>query len=177
MGVLEVSLFVGLTGLAVVASLHSWRADESYGFFRFFGFESIAALVAWNSRAWFQDPFSAQQILSWALLLGSAGLAAHGFYLLRKVGRAQRRVMEETEVLVQAGVYRFIRHPLYASLLLLGWGAFLKRLDWTGALLALGGTFFWIATAGEEERFNTTRFGERYQDYVRRTKMFVPFIF
>ena len=34
---------------------------------------------------------------------------------------------ENTVKLVEVGLYRFIRHPMYASLLLLAWGAFLKH--------------------------------------------------
>ena len=169
-------LFVLLSGVAVAASVHAWRAHEAYGLFRFLGFELLAALVGWNAARWFLDPLSVRQLLSWILLAASLALAVHGFHLLRAVGQAQRRVMEETQALVEAGVYRYIRHPLYASLLLFVWGAFLKGVDITSAALALPATAAFTMTARYEERFNLERFGQRYAEYMRRTKMFVPFV-
>jgi hypothetical protein len=60
----EVLLFLVFSAVAVVASLHAWRTQQAYGFFRFLGFEFLAILIAWNSRHWFHDPFSIQQIVS-----------------------------------------------------------------------------------------------------------------
>ncbi|KPK01120.1 MAG: hypothetical protein AMS20_14230 [Gemmatimonas sp. SG8_28] len=165
-----------LSGAAVAASVHAWRAHETYGLIRFLGFELLAALVGWNAARWFRDPLAGRQLFSWVLLAASLGLAVHGFHLLRSIGRAQRRIMEATQVIVETGIYRFIRHPLYASLLLFVWGAFLKGLDVTSGALALPATAAFALTARYEERFNLARFGSRYAAYMRRTKMFVPFI-
>ncbi len=176
-GALELGLLVGLSGFAVLASLHAWRTREAYGTPRFLGFECLAFLIAWNARRWFEDPVSAPQVASWVVLLGATALAASGFHLLRTVGGAQERVMEDTTTVVEVGVYRYIRHPLYASLALLGWGAFLKGLDLVSATLAAASTACWIWTARKEESFNVTRFGEPYLDYIARTRMFVPFLF
>jgi protein-S-isoprenylcysteine O-methyltransferase Ste14 len=82
--------------------------------------------------------------------------------------------MEETQAVVEVGAYRYIRHPLYASLVFFGWGVFFKGTDLTSFALASVATLFWIATARQEERFNIDRFGARYREYRRRTKMFVP---
>ena len=60
-------------------SLHNWR---SHGFYRFFAFEAILALILLNIEYWFHQPFSVRQILSWLLLLLSLFLAVHGFMLL-----------------------------------------------------------------------------------------------
>lgn len=78
--------------------------------------------------------------------------------------------------MVEIGAYRYIRHPLYASLMLLGWAVFLKGTDVISGVLALTATIFWIATARYEERFNIERFGTSYSEYMKHTKMFVPFL-
>jgi protein-S-isoprenylcysteine O-methyltransferase Ste14 len=83
----------------------------------------------WNASRWFREPLSIQQIVSWTIIVGSTALAVHGVHLLRSVGRAQRRVMENTRSVVEVGAYRYIRHPLYASLMFFGWGVFFKGLD------------------------------------------------
>ena len=115
----------------------SWkplRNPRSHGFYRFFAFESILVLFLLNVEHWFRGPFSALQIVSWLLLLSSLVLAVHGFYLLRAIGKPQGD-FEATTQLVTQGAYRFIRHPLYASLLLVGLGAFLKDVSLTGLAL------------------------------------------
>jgi protein-S-isoprenylcysteine O-methyltransferase Ste14 len=172
----QVLLFIVLSAVAVAASLNAWRTRTAYGLFRFFAFEFLALLIVWNASRWFRDPLSIQQIVSWIIFAASTMLAAHGLHLLRSLGKAQRRVMEDTETVVEVGAYRFIRHPLYASLLFIGWGVFFKGLDWPSGALALAATAFWIATARYEERFNIDRFGVAYSEYMKRTKMFVPFL-
>lgn len=63
------------------------------------------------------------------------------------------------------------------SLLFLGWGMFFKSPTWLEAGLALICTCFLVATARVEERENTEYFGEAYVDYMRDSRMFIPFIF
>ena len=175
-GPLELLLFVVLSAVAVAASVHAWRTQQAYGYFRFFAFEFLAVLIVWNASRWFREPLSIQQTVSWTIIAGSTALAVHGLHLLRSIGRAQRRVMEDTQTVVEVGAYRYIRHPLYASLMFFGWGVFFKGLDLPSVVLALAATAFWIATARCEERFNVAHFGTAYSEYMKRTKMFVPFM-
>jgi protein-S-isoprenylcysteine O-methyltransferase Ste14 len=171
-----VVLLLTLSVVAVIASLHAWRERQTYGLFRFCGFETLALLVAWNADRWFDDPLSMHQLLSWTILAAATLLAAYGFHLLRTVGRAQRRIMEDTRQIVEIGAYRFVRHPLYGSLILFVWGVFLKGIDMVSAGLALLATLSWFVTARYEEKFNIERFGAPYTGYIKRTKMFVPFL-
>jgi protein-S-isoprenylcysteine O-methyltransferase Ste14 len=167
-------LFVCISAFGVAASRHAWRTRQKYGLFRFLGFESLALLVAWNAHRWFNDPLGIHQLASWTIFVASLALAVHGFHLLRSVGGARRRLMEDTQSVVVVGAYRYIRHPLYASLLYIGWGVFLKGLDMLSAVLAVLATAFWYATAKCEEQFNVEQFGAAYTEYMKHTKMFVP---
>jgi protein-S-isoprenylcysteine O-methyltransferase Ste14 len=171
-----VGAFVVLSLPAVVLSRSSLRRPRQHGFYRFFAFESILLLVIVNLEAWFSVPFSPIHLLSWCLLLVSAFLAVHGFWLLRTIGKPQGGI-EYTTQLVTAGAYRFIRHPLYASLVYLAWGAYLKQPTWLGTALAGLATASLYATACVEERENTERFGQAYSEYMKRTRRFVPFVF
>jgi protein-S-isoprenylcysteine O-methyltransferase Ste14 len=47
----------------------------------------------------------------------------------------------------------------------------------SGIVLALGATGFLIATSIAEERENRMRFGPAYDDYMKRTRRFIPFLF
>jgi len=163
----------------ISAGLFSWsrpflRDPRSHGFFRFFAFESIVALILFNAGHWFHDPFAAHQIVSWVLLSASLFMAVHGFYLLREIGRPKGN-FENTTALVTVGAYRYIRHPLYSSILVLGWGAFFKAPSFVGIILVLLASAFVTATAKVEEMENLRKFGADYAGYMKRTRMFIPF--
>jgi protein-S-isoprenylcysteine O-methyltransferase Ste14 len=175
-GTSEVLLFGGISVVAIAASVDAWRTRQVYGLFRFLGFESLALLVVWNADVWFRDPLAIRQLVSWAIFVVSVALAVHGFHLLRSVGDARRRVVEDTQRVVDVGAYRYIRHPLYASLVFFGWGVFFKGGDIPSGMLASLATAFWYATARCEEQFNVNRFGAAYSEYMKHTRMFLPFI-
>jgi protein-S-isoprenylcysteine O-methyltransferase Ste14 len=155
----------------------------SHGFARFFAFEAILALVVLNAPYWFVRPFSSQQLISWLLLVAAALLVAWGVILLRRFGRPRPTAAgaavfewENTSSLVTSGVYRYIRHPMYSSLLFLTWGALLKSVSMTTLAMAVIATVGLAATAKTEETENVARFGQEYRDYMKRTRRFVPFV-
>jgi protein-S-isoprenylcysteine O-methyltransferase Ste14 len=84
---------------------------------------------------------------------------------------------EKTTALVTTGIYAYIRHPLYSSLLLLTWGIFFKVLSFPGTALTLVATTFLIATAQIDEQECIRFFGNEYQEYMQKTKRFIPFLF
>ncbi len=177
-------LFILISLILVWISRHTLKNYRSHGFYRFFAFEGIAALLALNQPHWFNDPFSMRQMLSWALLICSIGFVLCAVKLLRDFGGHSRRNdmpenfnFENTVHLVDTGLYRFIRHPMYASLLLLNWGAFLKHITPVTLSISVITTLFLIAVARVEEKENHTFFGEAYTEYCSKSKMFLPFLF
>jgi protein-S-isoprenylcysteine O-methyltransferase Ste14 len=150
---------------------------RSHGFFRFFAFESILALILLNVGQWFQNPLSAHQIVSWVLLGASLFIAVHGFYVLSKIGKAKNYNIEDTTALVMVGAYQYIRHPLYSSLFFMGWGVFFKNTSFLGIILVVATSAFVTATAKVEEQENLRKFGTDYAKYMKQTKMFIPFFF
>jgi protein-S-isoprenylcysteine O-methyltransferase Ste14 len=173
---------VGTIGIVWV-SRSSLRNTSSHGFFRFFAWEIILILFAVNVRHWIKDPFSLHQIIAWVLLIISLILIFQGVQLFQKQGkidqdRADPSLMgiEKTTELVTSGLYRFIRHPFYSSLLFLGWGICFKQITWLTLLLAATATLFLIMTAKREEVENIVYFGEQYREYMQHTKMFIPFV-
>jgi len=164
--------------LSIGLVIWSWKSlwnRQVHGFYRFFTFESLLALILVNAKSWFTDPFSVVQIISWILLLGSIAMAIQGFYLLHKIGRPTQGI-EDTTILVRTGVYKYIRHPLYSSLILLGWGAFLKEISILSTVLAVLATILSVAMAMVEEKENLKRFGKEYVSYMKSTKRFLPFL-
>jgi protein-S-isoprenylcysteine O-methyltransferase Ste14 len=109
------------------------------------------------------------------LLLSSLIMVVHAFYLLRVTGRPKGGI-ENTTVLVKRGAYKYIRHPLYGSLLLFGWGVFFKNPSLLSITLVLAASAFLVATARVEEAENLQKFGAEYAAYMETTKMFIPFL-
>lgn len=165
-------------------SRSSLRNFRSHGFYRFFAWEAIVASILLNLDYWFYKPFSIHQAISWLLLIISLFLVIHGAQLLHMVGKLDSKRsdpsllgIEKTTELVTVGAYRYIRHPIYSSLLFLAWGVFFKHPSWLGVSLAVTATFFLIMTAKIEESENTRFFGAAYQSYMKQTKMFIPLLF
>jgi protein-S-isoprenylcysteine O-methyltransferase Ste14 len=181
--VLRSVAFVIVTLLLTVISRRPLRNPRSHGFYRYFAFVGIASLVLYNQPVWFDQPFSGLHCLSWLLLLISVVLVLYGVGLLRQLGgRSQRKLspenlsFENTQHLVVDGLYRYIRHPMYTSLLLLAWGAFLKRIDPLTLVVVCLVTLALFLTAKVEESENIVFWGGDYQEYMRQSKMFIPFI-
>jgi protein-S-isoprenylcysteine O-methyltransferase Ste14 len=114
--------------------------------------------------------------LSVVALTGSLILALHGFILLRSRG-APTAGIETTTAIVRSGAYRWIRHPLYGSLMLFALGAFLKGPSVLGLVLMAIVLVSLMMTAAVEEKENLQRFGAAYRGYMAETKRFIPFVY
>ncbi|MBN2705583.1 MAG: isoprenylcysteine carboxylmethyltransferase family protein [Deltaproteobacteria bacterium] len=164
----------------------SWRSlgnPASHGFYRFFVFEGLLGLILRNHPHWFKNPFAPVQLFSWLLLLASIFFVIHSRQLLKKHGGQSERMtmpenhaFENTVELVEKGIYRHIRHPMYASLLFLGWGAFFKNINRLNLGLIFVVSVALLATARSEEHENLLFFGSAYRDYMRRTRRFIPWL-
>jgi protein-S-isoprenylcysteine O-methyltransferase Ste14 len=177
-------LFI-LLSLPVIAL--SWRTlfrPRSHGFYRFFSWESIIWLFASNYSFWFVHPFSPTQIISWVFLLLSGYLVAAGVIRMKKKGKPGPHReepalygFEKTTELVDTGVFRYIRHPLYSSLLFLTWGIFFKHPSGLLFLISLLSTLCLYLTAKAEEKECLRYFGPAYTEYMKHSRMFIPFLF
>ena len=180
-----IRLIILVVGSIIIlwVSRSSLRDVQSHGYYRFFAWEIILILFVLNVNYWFVDPFSFTQIIAWTFLIISLALIILGVRSFRRSGRIDPERdnstlvgIEKTTKLVTSGVYHYIRHPFYSSLLFLAWGIFFKRITWVGIVLAIIITILLIITAQKEEIEDIAFFGEKYQKYMERTKMFIPFI-
>jgi protein-S-isoprenylcysteine O-methyltransferase Ste14 len=77
--------------------------------------------------------------------------------------------------LVTSGPYAYVRHPIYAGIMLAMVGAaVVEGLVWL-ALFALYFAYF-LYSARTEEKMMAAQFPEAYPAYRRRTKMLIPFV-
>lgn len=181
---MESWILFGIVSLPVIVI--SWRAlfnFRSHGFYRFFSWECIIWLFISNCRYWFVDPFSIKQIFSWIFLIVSIYLVSAGIILMKTKGKPTKSrdenalyQFEKTTKLIDQGIFKYIRHPLYSSLIFLTWGIFLKNTTGSLFLIAILSTAFLFHTALLDERECIGFFGEKYADYMKRSKRFIPFI-
>lgn len=180
----QLLFFVLLSIPLVILSWEPLINPASHGFYRFFGWEGIAWLFSCNYSYWFTNPFGISQLISWILLVVSIYYAAAGSVLLIRRGKPGKYrndealyQFEKTSELVDTGLYKYIRHPLYGSLVFLALGIMLKHITWSGVVVALVTTIFFYLTALRDEKECTAHFGSEYTQYMKRSAMFVPFVF
>ena len=83
--------------------------------------------------------------------------------------------VREQHRLITRGVYRRIRHPMYAALLLYGVGQTLALPNWiAGPSYVVAFGILYAFRVGAEERMMLAQFGDDYAAYMTRTKRLVP---
>jgi protein-S-isoprenylcysteine O-methyltransferase Ste14 len=169
-------LILGTVAIIVFSWLFSIREKRYHGIARFFAFESIFILTLCNFGIWFRDWHSWHQIISWILLFSSIYPGVAGYLMLRNMGKSDRS-FENTTVLVKKGIYKYIRHPLYGSLLLLGTGIMFKDLKAIQIVAGIINAIAVFLTARIEEKEMIARFGDDYRQYMKESRMFIPYVF
>jgi len=149
------------TALVILALLH---------------FGAVLAYVAWPPMlAW--SMLRVAEWIRWVAIVISCAGAAGEIWAAISLGASYSpllRVSKE-QVLITAGAYRWIRHPLYAFglPLMVGWGV--AAANWfiiaTGTLVIL---LAMLIRAPREEAMMLGAFGESYRAYIGRTGRFVP---
>jgi protein-S-isoprenylcysteine O-methyltransferase Ste14 len=98
----------------------------------------------------------------------------------RDLGRSWSVTLEirETHRLVTTGVYRYVRHPMYAAFFLWALAQALLLANWiAGPAGIIGfGTLFAFRVR-REERMMEQNFGDAYRAYEKQTRRIVPGIF
>jgi len=172
--------------LSIPLLILSWRTlfnFTSHGFYRFFSWECILWLFITNQEFWFHNPLSIKQIFSWMLLFLSVYLVIAGSLSLKNASKSVYPrndktlfQFEKTTELVDSGIYKYIRHPLYASLLYLTWGIFLKNTSLPLFIVALLSSVLLFLTALADEKECIRFFGTEYLEYMKRSQRFIPFV-
>ena len=152
------------------------RVSQIAGVLALLAFLSTAIYLFFPSWiSWAALPFP-----SWLRWLGD-GVALAGFALLQwsqqTLGRnwSDAPKLVDSQKLVVDGPYQWIRHPIYASFLLILGSLLFITANWL-----VGG--LWLGMAGlditsrmkVEEAMMLGRFGEQYQSYMQRTGRLVP---
>jgi protein-S-isoprenylcysteine O-methyltransferase Ste14 len=179
----DLILFLAGSAIVVWWSRKPLSKPGSHGFYRFFAWEAILGLIVMNRDVWGSDPYSPHQFTSWLLMLASIALVMTGVLTLQRDGSPDAKrddgsfyEFEKTTQLVSHGIFGYIRHPMYSSLLALAWGAYFQAPSPLGTAVALFATGALWLTAKTDEQECLAYFGREYADYMKRTKRFIPFL-
>ncbi|MDJ0712489.1 MAG: isoprenylcysteine carboxylmethyltransferase family protein [Woeseiaceae bacterium] len=75
---------------------------------------------------------------------------------------------------VAQGLYRYIRHPQYIALIIIGLGASLYWSRFIIIIAFVSMLYIYVFLARVEERICLEKFGQSYREYMDRTGMFLP---
>jgi protein-S-isoprenylcysteine O-methyltransferase len=142
------------------------------------GLAMVVAVIDFGYREVLR-PKANDSLLLTGCLIAVGGLAFRlwsihtlGKYFTSAVGiREGHRVIEN-------GPYRLIRHPSYTGALVMWAGAALILGSWIGLALVLGlGIPAYLYRIRVEENVMCHEFGATYENYMKRTRRLIPFVY
>jgi len=131
-----------------------------------------ALSVGWLGRRFVPD---SARIAAVGAAITFAGIAL-AIWARRHLGQnwSATVTLKEGHELIRSGPYGRIRHPIYTGMLLAFAGTALTLGEYRGLLgLAIAASTFFFK-AKKEERYLVQEFGERFQEHLRHTGMFLP---
>ncbi len=139
---------------------------------------SIAAFaVASNSRFAIIQNRKTWFAVGLAILLLGRLLRKHCWKMLGQHFTGDVKASVDQPV-IDKGAYRWVRHPSYTGGILAYFGTGLALTNWLSALLiTISGAAGYTYRVYVEEKALQANLGGRYQEYMQRTKRFVPFVF
>jgi protein-S-isoprenylcysteine O-methyltransferase Ste14 len=124
--------------------------------------------------------FADYQLPTWAGWLGVVVLAISSWLFWRSHAELGQNwflseQIREGHTLVTRGVFRHMRHPMYASLWLWGIAQTLLLQNWIAGLIGLVGFLpMYLMRVPHEEQMMLEHFGEAYRSYMKRTGRVFP---
>jgi len=161
--------------IQVSTSLYDWRESLLLAFATLGLFVIPALYAVTGFPAALDRPFVAA--IAW---LGLVPLCASLWLFHRShvdLGRYWSISLEvrERHALVETGVYRLIRHPMYSSFLLLGLSQLMLLPNWLAGMSGLvGAAAFLLFRMRREEHMMIQAVGNEYRAYMARTKRLIP---
>ncbi|MEO7201388.1 MAG: isoprenylcysteine carboxylmethyltransferase family protein [Candidatus Tumulicola sp.] len=87
-------------------------------------------------------------------------------------------IVNDHQLVVQRGAYRYVRHPSYTAAVILFLGFGLALASWLSiATLTILVSIAFLYRVNIEERALMAVIGDPYRVYMKSTKRFVPFLF
>lgn len=185
------SLAVVSALLALIRLYYGWRTRQAVDRIAFkranprlvalvwmFGLVAASASVLYSLfprwMAWATVPLAIG--MRWAGVAAGLVTVLLFFWVHRALGPSwgMPGVIKERQAMVSGGPYRWVRHPMYATLFVWALAFFLLSANWFIGLAWLGLGAAAAATIDDEEAALIEKFGEAYQAYMRETGRLLP---
>src|SRR5437588_8204328 len=133
----------------------------------------------WTAGLWMFELPPGPAVTVAALVLFAAGLVLR-WWAIVTLGRffTVDVTIEKDHELVKRGPFRWVRHPSYTGVLLalVGWALTLR--NWAAvAVVLVPIVIAFVTRMNVEEEALTGGLGQRYADYIKRTKRLVPWVY
>jgi len=119
-------------------------------------------------------------LFSWSplVIIAQVGALALAIWARRTFAKDQFSTHPQPAAgpMINAGPYKYIRHPMYAAALLLLWSGILSHLSLINLLIGLVVTFTTAIRIINEERLLSEHFPD-YAQYAGKTKRLIPGIY
>jgi protein-S-isoprenylcysteine O-methyltransferase Ste14 len=161
------------------AKVTPWRHVRAIALLPFMNTVVIPSvlLALWPARTGtpLSDVTAIAMVAGALLLCGGAALVAHSIRLFVRLGRGTLAPWDPTQLLVNAGAYRFTRNPMKGGLflVLLGETLLLRSAAlavWLACFASVNIVYIRVA----EEPGLLARFGQPYRDYCARVPRWWP---
>jgi protein-S-isoprenylcysteine O-methyltransferase Ste14 len=140
------------------------------------GIQAVAYMLVWQPTFW------THSVAGWRFPAAVAFLTLGpllSWTSARTLGRQWRfdAGLNADHQLIRAGAYRYVRHPIYTSMLcmLIGTGILTTRLPFLLVALALFVVGIEIRIRIEDALLSS-RFGDEFRDYQRNVPAYLPFV-
>jgi protein-S-isoprenylcysteine O-methyltransferase Ste14 len=111
------------------------------------------------------------------VLLSGTLIRRHCWRMLGQHFTGDVKVASDQPV-IDRGAYRWVRHPSYTGGILMYLGTGIALTNWLSALIiSVAGAVRYAYRVRVEEQALQANLDGRYQEYMKRTKRFVPFVF
>jgi protein-S-isoprenylcysteine O-methyltransferase Ste14 len=118
--------------------------------------------------------FANYTLPDWAGWLGAV-IFALGIWVLWRSHADLGLGFREDHQLVTDGIYKYIRHPMYAAHVLWGIASALMLHNWIAGWSLLGVTAVqYLMRVNAEEQMMIEQFGDEYEAYMKKTGRFIP---
>jgi protein-S-isoprenylcysteine O-methyltransferase Ste14 len=101
-------------------------------------------------------------------------LVVTAFFLARAGMKIVFNTPREKPGVIREGLFRFVRHPIYFSEILVYLGLLFFRLSLAAAFIWVIAIAFLTCISRYEEKLLVARFGDDYRQYMKDVRMFLP---
>jgi protein-S-isoprenylcysteine O-methyltransferase Ste14 len=158
------ALWVGITIGWLIPMIRQRIVYEIYAAFAV-GIMISLIILSWT--IWKRGDIAPLSYMGYVLYVPAILLTISTFIALKRKGKPTSG-WEHTTVLIDSGVFGLVRHPLYLGGALLTLGTILIAQSAPVIISGIAGLFCYWTASKKEELYNIRKFGDKYQDYLKK---------